>query len=375
MSQKKADAAADLAGRMLQVLESQRSFGGDAYPPTLQHLGELCDGAPSPELIVKAATKKVFTDRASVQKVDKKPSLKSPVYFKEDRPKDDELLARRMLAVLEAQRRLGEDAYPPTLRRLAELCEFQGSDNVLRKAASLPSVAERTTVVGKKGKTLVLEAPIVFSEDLRGELTKVLPGLLRFALSPVFSKTKKGTSETAAFTPAELAKRVIPELKQRLEQTVTESVARQSPSRGVGWVAFKGGALLFLTENVQPTASRSSVPSDGHAVAAHRHPAPVPSSSSSDRPFRPRDFAQAFRAAFEILDRRNGSTNFVKLADLRDALSDFSREEFDAGLRTLRMDGVFSLDSHEGLHGSLSHEEREAGVREAGSVLVYASRR
>jgi hypothetical protein len=39
------------------------------------------------------------------------------------------------------------------------------------------------------------------------------------------------------------------------------------------------------------------------------------------------------------------------------------------------MDGVFSLDSHEGLHGSLSHEEREAGVREAGSLLVYASRR
>jgi len=65
----------------------------------------------------------------------------------------------------------------------------------------------------------------------------------------------------------------------------------------------------------------------------------------------------------------------VKLAELREALSDFSREEFVAGLRRLRMDGVFSLDSHEGLHGSLTDEERDAGVREAGSLLVYASRR
>ena len=84
---------------------------------------------------------------------------------------------------------------------------------------------------------------------------------------------------------------------------------------------------------------------------------------------------QELRQLIDELDRRNGSTNFVKLADLRQALGDFSREEFDAGLRRLRMDEIFSLDSHEGLHGSLTHEEREAGVREAGSLLVYASRR
>ena len=207
MSQKKADAAADLAGRMLQVLESQRSFGGDAYPPTLQHLGELCDGEPSHEAIVKAATKKVFTDRAVVQKgADKKPSLKSPVYFKEDLPKPDELLARRMIAVLESQHRLGGDAYPPTLRRLAELCEVKGSENVIRKAAVFGPMAERTTVVAKKGKTIVLDAPVVFNDDIEGGLAKALSGLLRYALGPVTTKTKKGTSETAAFTPAELVK-------------------------------------------------------------------------------------------------------------------------------------------------------------------------
>jgi hypothetical protein len=372
MSQKKADAAADLAGRMLQVLESQRSFGGDAYPPTLQHLGELCDGAPPHDLIVKAAAKKVFTDKAVVQKVDKKPSLNSPVYFKEDLPKPDQLLARRMVAALESQRRLGGEAYPPSLRGLAELCEFKGSENVIRKAASTDPMAERTTVLAKKGKALILDAPVVFREDVEGDLGTALPGLLRFGLSPIISKTKKGIRETTAFTPGELAKRVIPELKPRLEDAVKEGIARQSLPRGVGWIS-KGEPLLFLFENVKPAASRTAEDGDGRATSTHRHAASaVPALGEG---VHSRDFVQAFRAAFEALDRRNGSTNFVKLSDLRQALSEFSREDFDAGLRRLRMEGIFSLDSHEGLHGSLTNDEREAGVREAGSLLVYASRR
>jgi hypothetical protein len=372
MSPKKTDAAADLAGRMLQVLESQRSFGGDAYPPTLRHLGELCDGAPSHDLIIKAATKKVFTDKAVVPKVDKKPSLNAPVYFKEDLPRPEEVLARRMLAVLESQRTLGEDAYPPTLRRLAELCEVKGSENVIRKAASIAPMADRTTVLARKGKTLAVDAPVVLREDIEDGFETILPGLLRFALSPVVSKAKGKTKETSGFTPAELAKRV-PELRQRLEHAVREGAARLSLPRGVGWIALKGEHLLFLSDNVRPTAPRPADPADGPAPALHRRPAQA--ARTDDGTFSPRDFAQAFRAAFDAFDRRNGSTNFVKLAELREALSDFSREEFDGGLRRLRMDGVFSLDSHEGLHGSLTHEEREAGVHEAGSLLVYATRR
>jgi hypothetical protein len=373
MSSKKPDKAVELAGRMLQVLESRRSFGGDAYPPTLQHLGELCDDAPSPELIVKAATKKAFTDRAVVQKVDKKPSLNAPVYFKEDLPKPEVILAKRMAAVLESQRALGESAYPPTLRRLAELCEVKGPEAAIRKAVTTAPMADRTTVAATKGKTLILDAPVAFNEDMEGGLATVLAGLLRFALSPVISKTKTGTNETTAFTPAETVKRLIPDLRPRLDRAVAEGIEREQLPAAIGWVTVKGKPLLFLAERVRNADFRPATPADGHAPRPHRQPAS--DSSSSHGAFPPHDFVQAFRAAFDILDRRNGSTNFVKLADLRDALSEFSREDFDAGLRKLRMDGVFSLDSHEGLHGSLSHDEREAGVREAGSLLVYASRR
>ena len=171
-----------------------------------------------------------------------------------------------------------------------------------------------------------------------------------------------------------MVKRLIPELRPRVERVggrgrssgrrcrPASAGSRSRASRCCSWprtcenAAFRPAA--------RPTATR-------------RSPIGTPSRVCivSRLDFRPGDFVQAFRAAFEILDRRNGSTNFVKLADLRDALSEFSREEFDAGLRQLRMEGIFSLDSHEGLHGSLSDDEREAGVREAGSLLVYASRR
>src|SRR5205814_8633810 len=130
----------------------------------------------------------------------------------------------------------------------------------------------------------------------------------------------------------------------------------------------KGKPLLFLVENLRPGAPHRTAPDDGQTVSSTS--AHGTTLATVEDPASLREFAPAFREAFEQLDRRNGSTNFVKLADLRHALSDFSREEFDAGLRQLRIDGLFSLDSHEGLHGSLTHEERESVVREAGSLLV-----
>ena len=54
---------ADLAARMLQVLESQRPLGGDAYPTTLRRLAELCDRKASDSIVPKAATHANLADR------------------------------------------------------------------------------------------------------------------------------------------------------------------------------------------------------------------------------------------------------------------------------------------------------------------------
>lgn len=385
MSSRKPDPAIELAQKMLDVFDSRRSFEG-AEPPSLQQLGELADPAASAELILKAATKKVFTDRISIARMGKKPAINDAVYPKGQLPKPEDSLARRMISVLEAQRRLGGMAYPPTLRRLAELSETRGPENLIRKAAAAGAMGERTIVAARSGKNAILDAPVVFKDDLERDLRSILAGLLRYALSPVVSKTKKGTTETTAFAPAEAAKRFIPELRERIEHSLTEGIKRRDLPAEVGWITVKGKPLIFLTANVHIAAPRTEAQAGAdeihaHAPAAAGHRGPLhhhhhQHHHEHDGHLTPsHDFAREFHSAFEALDRRNGSTNFVKIADLRRSLSQFTRDEFDAGLRELRMDGTFSLDSHEGLHGSLSDDEREAGVREAGSLLVYASRR
>src|SRR5690606_14417024 len=86
-------------------------------------------------------------------------------------------------------------------------------------------------------------------------------------------------------------------------------------------------------------------------------------------------FEEDFHAAFDRLNREHGSKNFLKLRDLRRALSQYSREEFDRGLNQLRRAHIYSLDSSDGNHVSLTEEERQAGIMEGGSNLVYCSRR
>jgi hypothetical protein len=79
------------------------------------------------------------------------------------------------------------------------------------------------------------------------------------------------------------------------------------------------------------------------------------------------------KAAFEKAP--GAKDNFAKLVDVRRDLPGVSRPAFDANLRAMRQRGEIALDSHEGLHGAkLSRAEKTAGVKEAGSNLVYAAR-
>ena len=81
-----------------------------------------------------------------------------------------------------------------------------------------------------------------------------------------------------------------------------------------------------------------------------------------------------FQTAFLNLDRKAGSHNLVSLVDLRDAMKDVARVDFDRGLRELRKGGIFSLSAAEGRHG-LKPEEKAAGILEDGTLLLYVSQR
>ena len=386
MPKKAKDAeTAALAGAMLRELESLRQQGGEAYPPRLRRLAELTGGSPTDEQVQKAAAKKAFTEKAVVtEKVGRKPSLDAPVYFKEDAPAKKPA-AKRAAAKAEGRRRRagGEDAprpggpAAPGGRGLP--ADPAAAGRALRPErlrhprpqGRRPQGDDRAAVVAAKAKGKPsLDAPVVLKEDIEGASRPSSRRCCGSRWRPSRATSKGKTTETTAFTPAEVEEAARPRAcRSRSLAALERGIERQDLPEDVAWVLIKGKPYFFLVENLRPGRG-AAVPPGG------RRPAPSRAADGARPPARPaHDFAGAFRAAFERLDRRNGSTNFVKLADLRRALAEFGRDEFDAGLRSLRLDGEFSLDSHEGLHGSLTPEEREAGVREAGSLLVYASRR
>jgi hypothetical protein len=78
----------------------------------------------------------------------------------------------------------------------------------------------------------------------------------------------------------------------------------------------------------------------------------------------PQSFASRFDQAFHEIDAKTGGHNYVKVSDLRKALPDMPREEFDKALYDLRKKKIWSMDSPDGRHVRLSKEEIEAGIPE-----------
>ncbi|MBX6313606.1 MAG: hypothetical protein IRY99_11920 [Isosphaeraceae bacterium] len=274
-------------------------------------------------------------------------------------------LAARMLLVLESQRRLGGTAYPPTWQRLAELCELRASDDCVKAAANTRSFTERAIVIFKEKRKPARDALVILKETLddEDEAASLMPALL----VPLLEKFR--TPANQALSLAELKKKLPAKLQKPFQEGIKRGMEWQTLPPEVAWVTIKGSPRLFLRDDLPPARPRPA------AREAEAEATPSANGHSGRPAVATRDFARAFREAFEQLDRRNGATNFVKLADLRRVLADFDREQFDAGLDRLRREGAFALDSHEGLYGTLTPEEREAGIREAGSLLVYVSRR
>jgi hypothetical protein len=116
---------------------------------------------------------------------------------------------------------------------------------------------------------------------------------------------------------------------------------------------------------------------NGATVAAtdHGEQTAVVTPPSGRRNVQLAEFERDFQNAFERLDVQSGKHNYVLLHDLRRALPDIPRGEFDAHLNDLRRSKRFSLDSDDGRHVRLTPDQLESGIREASSLLVYVARR
>ncbi len=277
-------------------------------------------------------------------------------------------LVQRLILVLESQRRLGGDAYPPTLERLGKLCELLPTDERLKTAASKSSFTARAVVARKRNRTPLLNSPVILKESIEDEdeATSIACALL------VDLVRDHRTRSNVAFSIVDLKKKLPEALRKAFQKGVERGMEWQSLPPEVAWVWVNRSPRLFLREDLRPSGSDrvASEPRIEDRTAQASDLGTTREAVTVER-----DFATAFREAFDRIDRQNGATNFVKLAELRRSLPEFDRFQFDEGLNRLRDQGVFSLDSHEGNYGQLTSEEREAGLREAGSLLVYVSRR
>ncbi len=270
------------------------------------------------------------------------------------KPSKAALLEGRLLSIVEAQRQLGGSSYPVQLQRLAELAD-ESVPNALkavqaaeRKSTLLLSLALSPKTRAQRLPRAVVLLPadqqtIASSEHLLQQAMEVCR-----AAAPRAYEAK----EVALVLNKKLSAGFLAALKQR-------SAAGKLPE-GVGAVPWKKGAALYFSLEDAIVARQVSSPS-ASAAAAITPPEP--------------DAAQRFQAAFNALDQETGGRNYVLLHALRRALPDLSRAEFDATLMELRRARRFTLDAAEGRHERLTPEELDAGITEAGNLLVYVARR
>jgi len=266
-------------------------------------------------------------------------------------------LAKKMVAVLEKQRRRGSDFYPLTGERLAQESDPLANPEILQKAIKKTKGFLDKVIVVRHGDVL---SPLALLEDGQSlaESPRVLEYLLRLSRTPT----------NQAISVAQMKNKVSGGLKKSFAEAANRLVDENRLPQGIAWIFVNRTRKLFfideLHRSAQPSDQGSRVSSDQDGV--HAAPAITPSTSTAD-------FSEAFDAAFEKLNRQEGSMNFVSLVDLRRALSSYPLPVFDAELRKLWSEGRYSLRAAEGRFG-ISPEEREAGFLQEGTLLLFVSR-
>lgn len=275
-----------------------------------------------------------------------------------------ESLASDMLVVLAAQRKLGDDDYPLTLRQLADLTRPGCTDKQVLDAAARNNIFQKKALLAVRKD---IDSPTVLAEDavILGESDL----LLRFLL------TRSRTKNNHAFSVPELAKRLTTARRRATPTAFRTAIERRiqedelPPDIGCLWI--NGAIRLFFLHDVFPASVRKRLewPSPEENYEEF-----IESISESELAQLQEEFEQAFDEAFEIINRRSGGHNFVSLVDLRDMLDGFSRTRFDAELRRLRREGRYTLSSTQSRHG-IRGAEREAAIQEEGLMLLHVSRR
>jgi hypothetical protein len=269
-------------------------------------------------------------------------------------PAPSVLLAEKALGVVRSLKDIG--SYPVPLGRMLDLAGESEATAKLVIAKSL--LGDRLLCALPPKEKAPAKALVILREDI----DLVLDGWILAGLASLRNLGKGG-----AFKASDVAK-ALPKAGAA-PKAITDAFevrTRQARlPRNVGSVRLRTGKgiepLLFLLEDVTPpivfvTPHLTANGSGGHDTA-------------------PPPFAAAFELAFDRLNRTLGDRNFVLLRALREALPEVRADDFDQGLAALRQMRRFTLESSDGRQARLTKEDVAAGIRDGGSLLVYASRR
>ncbi|WP_437580079.1 hypothetical protein [Sorangium sp. So ce887] len=312
----------------------------------------------------------------------------------------------RLLGVLESQKQLGGASYPPTLERLAELTG--DTPAVTAKALTTREAKARVLLsrgVGGKKKPAPGTTLVLLADDLQAVAQS--DRLLELQLQSA------RTAGAPAVALAQLPKGLLPALSRAFKAAIERRIAERRLPRTLGALTGKKPLFFFIADAVLPAAGAPARPAAPAPHGAPRHAAPegaprhaapegaprhtaldgahhpaaldgahhpaapaaAPHLATPDAAPAPAPFAARFDAAFAALDRDAGGHNYVTLHALRAALPDVPRAVFDAELAALRRQRRYSLDPSDGRHHQMAEAERDAGIMEAGNLLVYVAQR
>src|SRR3954462_12137921 len=144
-------------------------------------------------------------------------------------------LAVQMIQVLEAQRRLGPDAYPPTLRRLAELADPAAPDDLINKAIKKKPFKDRAVLILADDPN----PPVILADDIDSFAAE--PFLFELALNRLCSP-ESPTCDSARLKKLKLATK----LRTPFGAAVARRLEAGDVPPGVAVVTVKKKKLFHL---------------------------------------------------------------------------------------------------------------------------------
>ncbi len=242
---------------------------------------------------------------------------------------------------------------------------FEWSDLIAR----IPGAAhEKYTALARASEPFQSQVISVFAKEPKGWLL-LSENVDHGARDPrimdrIFQSALKAGDTAVEVAALKKQKHLSPQLSPAFSRSVDEISVSCPP--GFGVLRFAKKTLLFRLRDV------TNCPPHRGPLTAPPHESVVV--TSSPIPAGGTTFAESFDHTFTGLDAHDGGYNFVKLLDLRLALPQYGRADFDAGLHTLRLARRYSLMPSEGNGITLSQQEHDAGIQEFGTRLVYCKK-